>query len=457
MVNSCATLRNKATPILLALMVTAVSCLNFTITPSTSAYGATQLATGIMVPLYTYPSSTAWDDMVKVKTAYPSIPTIAIINPSNGPGSSKDSNYSSGIQKLQSAGIGVLGYVSTAYSSRSTTAIQADIDAYKSWYPSINGIFFDEMANWAGKEDYYKDMNAYAKSKGYTFTVGNPGADTISSYVGTVDNIIIYERDGVPALSYLTGWHTNHAKNNFSIIPYKVGSLDNTFVASSSAYVGYMFLTSDDLPNPWDSLPAYYEALASAVNSANASPPPTSNLYTVKVRSLNLAGNAVSGVFTTISKDGVIVKSGYLPLSFKAQVDATYQVTVSASNSGNTYFFDHWANGSTGLTRTINFGKDTTMTAYYKSGPSQVSVTIKSANLAGSTFDGMWTTVSEQGILMKTGYTSLSFSAKKGLSYEVSVADYQNYVFDHWEDGSKNRVRNVGPTNNVVMTAYYKN
>ena len=103
--------------------------------------------TGVIVPLYTYPTSSTWNTMVKVKTDYPSVPTIVIINPASGPGSSKDSNYSDGIKKLQAAGISVLGYVHTSYSSKTASAVKADIDKYRSYYPSIDGIFFDEMAN----------------------------------------------------------------------------------------------------------------------------------------------------------------------------------------------------------------------------------------------------------------------------------------------------------------------
>ena len=74
------------------------------------------------------------------------------------------------------------------------------------------------MANWVGGEIYYKTLDDYANSRGFTFTVGNPGTDTISSYVGTVDNIIIYESAGTPSLSSLGGWHASYDKANFSII-----------------------------------------------------------------------------------------------------------------------------------------------------------------------------------------------------------------------------------------------
>src|SRR5437588_78795 len=83
----------------------------------------------------------------------------------------------------------------------------------------------------------------YAKSLGYTYTVGNPGTDTLPSYIGTVDNLIIHEEAGVPSLSYLGGWHSSYSKNNFSIIPYAVGGVDKTYVAGASSHVEYVYLT----------------------------------------------------------------------------------------------------------------------------------------------------------------------------------------------------------------------
>ncbi|WP_166389699.1 spherulation-specific family 4 protein [Candidatus Nitrosotalea sp. TS] len=68
---------------------------------------AIQKPTGIIIPLYVYPGP-SWDELVKEKVAHPSIPIIAIINPDSGPGT-QDPNYNTGVQKLQSAGISVVG------------------------------------------------------------------------------------------------------------------------------------------------------------------------------------------------------------------------------------------------------------------------------------------------------------------------------------------------------------
>jgi hypothetical protein len=190
---------------------------------------------------------------------------VVTINPSSGIGSSKDTNFVNGINQLKSAGITVIGYVYTSYAQRSTTVIKDEINKYKSWY-AVNGIFFDEMSITSGKESYYSSLNSYVKSSGMTFTMGNPGADTRSSYIGTVDNMIIYESQGLPSVDSLKGWHLNYNKKNFSITPFGVSTLNTQFVKDAKNYVGYMYITNDGLPNPWNSLPSYFSNLVTALD-----------------------------------------------------------------------------------------------------------------------------------------------------------------------------------------------
>lgn len=217
---------------------------------------------GTLVPLYTDPSSPTWAAVASAKKSHPAATVIAVINPNDGPGSAKDASYVSGTQALKDAGVIVLGYVATGWGATSATSIvQPAIDKYVAWYPAVTGIFFDEQASDSGKEAYYSQLSQYAKSKGHTMTVGNPGADVAESYVGTVDMMLIYESKGNPTAASLGGWHAKHDRKNFGIIPYGVAKLDAAFVQSAKQWVGYQYATDDDLPNPWDSLPPYFDAL----------------------------------------------------------------------------------------------------------------------------------------------------------------------------------------------------
>jgi hypothetical protein len=229
--------------------------------------GATTTAAGTIVPLYTDPEDPSWTAIVEAKMAHPTVRVVAVVNPSDGPGSSLSRAYTAGIANLVGAGIQVIGYVATGYASNSIASIESTIDRWKSFYPQVDGIFFDEQSNQGKDVAYYRTLSQYAKAQGLSYTVGNPGTDTDESYVGALDTMLIYETDGVPAVSQMAGWHTKYPKSTFGVIPYKVPAMNASFVSTARAYVGYIYLQSDDLPNPWDSLPSYFADLLAALES----------------------------------------------------------------------------------------------------------------------------------------------------------------------------------------------
>ena len=216
---------------------------------------------GVIIPLYSYPGAT-WTKVASSKDAHPNVPIFTIINPNSGPGYSKDTNYVNGINYLRSHHVSVIGYVYTSYASRPLQNVEKDINAYFAWYPNLNGIMFDEMSNVAGHENYYWTLTNYVISLrgGYAFTVGNPGADTLPSYVGTVNAILIYERQGYPSLNFLDGWHSQYSKYKWGMTSYGT-SLSDSFVSSAKRYTGFIYITNDVLPNPYDTLPSYFDRL----------------------------------------------------------------------------------------------------------------------------------------------------------------------------------------------------
>jgi hypothetical protein len=221
--------------------------------------------TGSIIPLYTPPTDPSWTQVAAAKAAHPSVPVLAVINPANGPGAASSADYAAGVAKLTAAGVKVIGYVHTSWGKRPAAELQTEMGQWKSWYPGVSGIFFDEMASQTGAETYYKDLTGFAKGHGFDFTIGNPGQDTSPTYVGTEDVILIYENSGAPSVAAITGWHTTYGRNNFGVIPYAVAGLDTAFVQSAKPYVAYIYMQSDSLPNPWDSIPAYLSELLGAL------------------------------------------------------------------------------------------------------------------------------------------------------------------------------------------------
>jgi hypothetical protein len=91
-----------------------------------------------------------------------------------------------------------------------------------------------------------------------------------------------------------------------------------------------------------------------------------------------------------------------------------------------------------------------------KSTGSPATITVKSVDLSGNSITGLWDELhSSSGSTISTGYTTNTYSITTGKQYIVYISNWQNIVFDHWDDGSTNPYRTVTPTQSVTLTAYY--
>ena len=237
--------------------------------------------TGVMVALYMYPGSTGsvhWQKVIDEKKAHPSVPIVAIFNPSSGPGSSKDNNIASWVSKLQNAGVIAIGYVADKYGGKSLNTLKSDVDKYRNWYRA-DGIFIDEFPNKTGYESRYSELTRYAKAQGMKLTVANPGTDVPPSYIGRVDVINTSEGPGYISTTHpniigsswvsggYSGWHKDHDKRNFSVIRYDAGWLNKSFVTEVSKSVGLMYITNgNDSNKRWFHVPPYFGDLVATLD-----------------------------------------------------------------------------------------------------------------------------------------------------------------------------------------------
>jgi hypothetical protein len=224
--------------------------------------------TGTLVPLYVYPSGDAWKPLIEQKLAHPSVDVVATVNPDSGPGTVVKPAYASGIHDLVDAGIRTIGYVSTEHGNRDALVVKNDIDAWARLYPDVSGIFFDEQDNQAVNVPYYRDVAAYAKSKGYTLTVGNPGTMwTDAGYFAALDVILVYEKDAMPNPDEMKAKLSSVSREQCAISPYAVSMLDTKAVQTATTWVKYVYVT-DRLyqENPWAGLPPYLGDLFDALD-----------------------------------------------------------------------------------------------------------------------------------------------------------------------------------------------
>lgn len=226
----------------------------------------------IMVPAY-FLDNALWNRLANAAQAGPPGTLYAIANLNNGPLTDfppEQAALQQVIAQLHAAGGKTVGYVDTNYTRVDPSKVKADIDK---WYADfgVDGIFLDQQDNTAASLPYYQEIHDYIKAKGgEALVVANPGTSTLESYMQVNDVTCIIEADGPADFATWTTafWTRRYPADKFYVLPYHTPASDYpTFVNRAAAnHVGWIYCTSDTLPNPWDTLPDYFEGLVNAVS-----------------------------------------------------------------------------------------------------------------------------------------------------------------------------------------------
>jgi len=223
---------------------------------------------GVMVPLYIYPG-TEWDKLISAKAAHPQVPVGAIINVNSGPGTAYSSTWGTYINKLLAAGIQCFAYVwcgeiNEFDSNRDCTRDAAN---WKAWYPGITGAFID---GFHGGYSATGDLQVQrARAAGFAPVCGNPGMDIAESQLTGVDLACVYESAGQPSVAVMQALAAKHGASKNYFLAYSVPTLDSTLVKQAASYCSWLYVTSDVLNNPWDTLPAYFSDIVAALDTVN--------------------------------------------------------------------------------------------------------------------------------------------------------------------------------------------
>ncbi len=239
----------------------------------------------IAVPSYFYPGS-LW---TQLEDAAPSV-GLAIINPDSGPSGAVNPDYAAQVVHSQTAGLTVIGYIHTSYGARSLAEVEAEIDAYYTFYPSLDGIFLDEVSTDCALvlpppagNGYYSQLHAHIKAKGgKALTVINPGTQTDECYVTASDIIVNFEStyaDYTDPSYAQPDWVNAYNPSRFWHLVYDtatVAQMRTALALSKARHAGWVYVTPDlktgPWINPWDSLPdvPYWVAELNGVRPVNA-------------------------------------------------------------------------------------------------------------------------------------------------------------------------------------------
>jgi len=227
----------------------------------------------LAVPAYFYALTPAWAGL----DGPPRTADLAVMNPASGPGTAPDANYVRQVAAAQAAGIDVIGYVYTAYGTRSLSRVEADITAYEQWY-GVNGIFLDQAAtDCATEASYYAQLYAFVHAQaGLDLTVLNPGAPTRSCYAAASDVLLTFE--GTPSnLAAGAQVFAGYDPSRFWGVVYgaNASALPAALSTLTGDGFGNVFVTDLGLPNPYGGLPSFWSQEVADVGAAAGPPPPT--------------------------------------------------------------------------------------------------------------------------------------------------------------------------------------
>ncbi|MCM3689063.1 spherulation-specific family 4 protein [Kocuria rosea] len=156
-----------------------------------------------------------------------------------------------------------------------------EINEYYQRWPTIDGIFFDEMDNSAAAHEYYTLVFEHVKAqRGRAFVVQNPGTtfpETMFTAGNVADVFMSFEGSRRTYRTHDAGWQKNpdHSEENFWHAVHACSPEDLTEVIEESRdnNTGHIYITERVMSeaNVWEHIACYFPAEVAAVRAANAS------------------------------------------------------------------------------------------------------------------------------------------------------------------------------------------
>jgi len=295
----------------------------------------------LLVPLYKDPEN-GIQNWQQIADAASEVPITVIINPSNGPLGCQTTEFQSALNLVTNRGVMVLGYVPTGFGSRNVALVHQDITNYQSC-PQVGGIFLDEVSTEVSQADNIRSLCSYVRgAPSFSRVVLNAGTSIDNSILESpfCDTVVSFEKDiSQWVFSYTKDAITFPNPDYFASLVYGT-STESIYQAIDLARArgfGHIHISSDALPNPWSTLPVYWDSVVNYIKLGNnsAPPPPIENSLLI-----NSGFDTFEGWNNCADSNSYYIANSALNVTTGACVYQTVTATPGASYtltcSGNT-------------------------------------------------------------------------------------------------------------------------
>ena len=214
----------------------------------------------LLVPAYQYPTTDGF--WAGLEANSPPVKYL-VANVASGPGNSPNSDYVTAIAAAQAAGITVLGYIYTGYGTIPVSACVTQAGQWASFY-GVTSVLFDTAATTTALLPYYAQLCNIVHATSGAVAVLNHGAIPAQGYASIADVLIVYE-NAQSAWSAFTpaAWFALYPAAKFGVTVYDIPDQATMTAILGQAQgfgIGQVYLTDENLPNPYDTLPAWWAA-----------------------------------------------------------------------------------------------------------------------------------------------------------------------------------------------------
>jgi hypothetical protein len=240
-----------------------------------AADGAQTVRLRLWVPAYYYPFGAGLHEWDRLIASAKSVPIVAIVNPASGPGDHVDTNFAAVVPRARKAGVTLVGYIGTQYTRKPLKQVKEEITTFLRFYPDIQGFHFDEQSSDARGIDYYAELYRYVRELvPGALVLTNPGTSCDPGYAArpAADAICLLENNRGFDDFRPPGWTARFPGSRFCIQAHDIPTeaiMKKAVRRAAELKVGYIFITDDVGPNPYDRLPSYWDALVEAVRQMN--------------------------------------------------------------------------------------------------------------------------------------------------------------------------------------------